>query len=159
MLKFRSATSKEPILWKNCVNWLINWPNWIVKKHNFSWTPCSFVSVGSEGELWLIILNAVPKGKKLPSFDKSNQNRHRWPGGLGFGLPPYLFPALSCLHFLDVMAVLLGSSLVLRLLQFHVVVEVALRRILHIFLLHFSFVVEALLASTLLSPSRRGGGM
>ena len=57
------------------------------------------------------------------------------------------------------MAVLLGSSLVLRLLQFHVV-EVALRRNLHIFLLHFSFVVEALLVSTLLSPSRRvwGGG-
>ena len=69
-----------------------------------------------------------------------------------------MFPALSCLHFLDVMAVLLGSSLVLRLLQFHVV-EVALRRNLHIFLLHFSFVVEALLVSTRPSPGRRGGGM
>ena len=61
--------------------------------------------------------------------------------------------ALLCLMYLDVEAVLLGRSLL-----FFNIVKAALRRILHLLLLHLSFVVDALLVSTLLSPARRVWG-
>ena len=73
------------------------------------------------------------------------------------------FLALLCLQCLEVLTVLLGSSLVRSLLLFHVD-RVALRRFLYLLLLHLSsknstndlsFVVDALLVLTLLSPDCR----
>ena len=60
--------------------------------------------------------------------------------------------ALSCLLYLDVVAALLVSCLVLCLLGSHLV-------LCHLLLIHLIFVMDALLVSTLLNPGRRVGGV